>query len=116
MLKITLLVLVLVVIIFVVPRCSRVHARQFPARAAPRRISPVLTGRYFSQLAGLSRKVDRPLFLSQRPDSGLHAGSAQLSGRSIKVRSAQLRGSGVSVDSVNSHKKFCAKEGLNFSS
>ena len=41
--------------------------------------------------------------------------SPQFPGRSAKIRRAQRSGSrGQRFDSVNSHKKFCTKEGLNF--
>jgi len=95
MLKITLLVLVLVVIIFVVPRLFSGSREAVPSTGST---APDFT--LFSQdgtsvsLQDYRGKWIVLYFYPKDQTPGCTRESAQLSGRSIKVRSAQLRGSG----------------------
>jgi len=88
-LKITLLVLVLVVIIFVVPRLFSGSREAVPSTGST---APDFT--LFSQdgtsvsLQDYRGKWIVLYFYPKDQTPGCHAGSAQLSGRSIKVRSA----------------------------
>lgn len=115
MLRITLLVVVLVMIIFLVPRLfsgSRI-AVPAPGSSAPDFSLP-------SQQGALVRLKDYRgswvvLYFypkDQTPGCTREAHNFQLDQSNYAERHAVILG--VSVDSVDSHKKFCTKEGLNF--
>jgi thioredoxin-dependent peroxiredoxin len=115
MLRIALLVIVVVVIIFLVPRLfsgSRA-ATPSPGSAAPDFTLASQEG------ASVSLKDYRGSWVvlyfypkDQTPGCTREAHNFQVDQSKYAERHAVVLG--VSVDSVDSHKKFCAKEGLNF--
>jgi len=113
MLKITLLVLLVVVIIFVVPRLFSGSRPPAPGAAAPDFTLSSQEG------ASVSLKDYRGKWVvlyfypkDQTPGCTREARNFQVDQSKYEQRHAAVLG--VSVDSVESHKKFCAKEGLNF--
>jgi peroxiredoxin Q/BCP len=115
MLKVVLLVLFVVVIIFVAPRLfsgSRAPAPN-PGSAAPDFTLLSQEG------ASVSLKDFRGKWVvlyfypkDQTPGCTREARNFQVDQSKYEQRNSVVLG--VSVDSVDSHKKFCAKEGLNF--
>jgi thioredoxin-dependent peroxiredoxin len=114
MLRIALLVVVAVVIIFLVPRLfSGSRATPGPGTAAP---EFTLASQ---ENASVSLKDYRGNWVvlyfypkDQTPGCTREAHNFQVDQAKYAERHAVVLG--VSVDSVDSHKKFCAKEGLNF--
>jgi len=115
MLRIVLLVFVVVAIIFLVPRLfPGVRAvAPGPGSAAPEFTLPSQEG------ASVSLKDYRGSWVvlyfypkDQTPGCTREAHNFQVDQSKYAERHAVVLG--VSVDSVDSHKKFCAKEGLNF--
>jgi peroxiredoxin Q/BCP len=114
MLRITLLVLIVVLVIFLVPRLfsgSRV--------ATPTAGSAAPDFTLASQEGTVSLKDYRGSWVvlyfypkDQTPGCTREAHNFQIDQSRYAERHAVVLG--VSVDSVDSHKKFCAKEGLNF--
>ena len=114
MLRIALLVVAVAIIIFLVPRLlagSRV-AIPVPGSAAPSFMLPSQEG-----TVSLQDYRGRWIVLyfypkDQTPGCAREAHNFQLDQSKYAERHAVILG--VSVDSVDSHKKFCAHEGLNF--
>jgi thioredoxin-dependent peroxiredoxin len=115
MLKITLLVLVVVMVIFV---ASRLFSGSSIATPTPGSTAPDFT---LSSQEGssVSLKEYRGKWVvlyfypkDQTPGCTREAHNFQVDQSKYEERHAAVLG--VSVDSVESHKKFCAKEGLNF--
>jgi peroxiredoxin Q/BCP len=115
MLRVTLIVIVLAIISILVPRLiseSRA-AVPSPGTAAPNFTLPSQQG------SSVSLKDYRGNWIvlyfypkDQTPGCTREAHNFQIDQSKYAARSAVVLG--VSVDSVDSHKKFCAKEGLNF--
>jgi peroxiredoxin Q/BCP len=115
MFRIVLLVLMVVVVIFVAPRLFS-GARATPPRSgdvAPEFTLPSQEG------AAVSLKDFRGKWVvlyfypkDQTPGCTREAHNFQVDQAKYDQRRSVILG--VSVDSVDSHKKFCAKEGLNF--
>jgi thioredoxin-dependent peroxiredoxin len=115
MLRITVLVIAVVIIIFLVPRLisgSRAAAPT-PGSAAPDFSLPSQQGSPVS-LKGFRGNWIVLYFYpkDQTPGCTREAHNFQADQSKYAERHAVVLG--VSVDSVDSHKKFCAKEGLNF--
>jgi thioredoxin-dependent peroxiredoxin len=115
MLRITVLVIAVVIIIFLVPRLisgSRAAAPT-PGSAAPDFSLPSQQGSPVS-LKGFHGNWIVLYFYpkDQTPGCTREAHNFQADQSKYAERHAVVLG--VSVDSVDSHKKFCAKEGLNF--
>ena len=93
--------------------CSRSDDAQPPAGGA--HLYPSLAGRLPDRPGQLPRQVGGALLLPQGHDPGMHHRSPQLPARPIEV-SKPLNAVivGVSVDTPDSHKQFCTKEGLTF--
>jgi thioredoxin-dependent peroxiredoxin len=115
MLKITLLVLVVVVIIFVVPR---LFSGSRAAPPGPGVLAPDFT-LSSQEGASISLRDYRGKWVvlyfypkDQTPGCTREARNFQVDQSKYEQRHAAVLG--VSVDSVELHKKFCAKEGLNF--
>jgi thioredoxin-dependent peroxiredoxin len=115
MLRITLLVIVVVIIIFLVPRLFSGSRGAAPSlgSAAPDFTLPSQEG------ASVGLKDYRGSWVvlyfypkDQTPGCTREAHNFQVDHAKYAERHAVVLG--VSVDSVDSHKKFCAKEGLNF--
>jgi peroxiredoxin Q/BCP len=115
MVKIVLLVLLVVLVVFLVPRLlSSSHS------AAPMRGSPAPDFTLVSQEgASVSLKDYRGKWVvlyfypkDQTPGCTREAHNFQVDQSKYDARNSVILG--VSVDSVDSHKKFCTKEGLNF--
>jgi len=115
MLRVTLLVVVVVVIIFLVPRLLTGSRTATPGlgSAAPDFTLPS------QESAPVSLKDYRGSWVvlyfypkDQTPGCTREAHNFQADQAKYAERHAVVLG--VSVDSVDSHKKFCAKEGLNF--
>jgi peroxiredoxin Q/BCP len=113
--RVPLLVLVVVIIIFLVPRLfSRSRAATpIPGSAAPGFTLPSQEG------ASISLQDYRGSWIvlyfypkDQTPGCTREAHNFQVDLSQYAERHAVVLG--VSVDSVDSHRKFCAKEGLNF--
>ena len=112
--RIALFVIVVAVILFLVPRfLSASHSVPTPGSAAPN----------FTLLSQESSSVSLSDFRNslvvlyfyprdQTPGCTREAHNFQVDQAKYAERHAVVLG--VSVDSVDSHKKFCAKEGLNF--
>jgi thioredoxin-dependent peroxiredoxin len=114
MLRIALLVVAVVIIIFLVPRLfSASRAVPGPGSAAPDFTLPS------QESTSVSLKDYRGSWVvlyfypkDQTPGCTREAHNFQVDRSKYAERHAVVLG--VSVDSVDSHKKFCAKEGLNF--
>jgi peroxiredoxin Q/BCP len=115
MLRITLLVVAVAIIIFLVPRLLAGSRASTPApgSAAPGFMLPSQEG------ASVSLQDYRGSWVvlyfypkDQTPGCTREAHNFQFDQSKYAERHAVVLG--VSVDSVDSHKKFCAKEGLNF--
>jgi peroxiredoxin Q/BCP len=115
MLRIALLVIVVVILIFVVPRLLTGSRAATPATgsAAPDFTLPS------QENTSVSLKDYRGNWVvlyfypkDQTPGCTREAHNFQVDQSKYAERHAVVLG--VSVDSVDSHKKFCAKEGLNF--
>ena len=115
MMKIGLLVLVIVVIIFLVPRLfsgSRAAA-PWPGSAAPDFTLVSQEGTSVSLKDYRGKWVVLYFYpKDQTPGCTREAHNFQVDQAKYDQRNTVVLG--VSVDSVDSHKKFCAKEGLNF--
>jgi peroxiredoxin Q/BCP len=115
MLKIVLIVLVVVIIIFLIPRLFSGSRAAVPA---PGSTAPEFT--LLSQEGiSVSLKDYRGKWVvlyfypkDQTPGCTREAHNFQADQSKYEQRHAAVLG--VSVDSVDSHKKFCTKEGLNF--
>jgi peroxiredoxin Q/BCP len=115
MLRITLLVAAVIIIIFLVPRLLSGSRTAAPAQgsAAPGFTLPSQEG------ASVSLQDYRGSWVvlyfypkDQTPGCTREAHNFQIDQSKYAERHAVVLG--VSVDSVDSHKKFCAQEGLNF--
>ncbi len=113
MLKIVLLALVIVAIIFLVPRVFSGSRAPAPGSAAPEFTLVSQEG------ASVSLKDYRGKWVvlyfypkDQTPGCTREAHNFQADLSKYYQRNSVVLG--VSVDNVDSHKKFCAKEGLNF--
>ncbi len=112
MLRIVLLLVVVVVLIVLVPRLLSHSATPAEGSSAPDFTLP-------SQEGTVSLKDYRGKWVvlyfypkDQTPGCSREAHNFQVDQPKYAERNAVVLG--VSVDSVDSHKKFCAKEGLNF--
>jgi len=114
MLKIVLLVLLVVVIIFLVPRLlSNSHAAPAPGSMAPDFSLASQEGTSVSLKDYRGKWVVLYFYpKDQTPGCTREAHNFQVDQAKYDQRNSVILG--VSVDSVDSHKKFCAKEGLNF--
>jgi len=115
MLRVTMLVVVVVVIIFLVPRLLT-GSRAAPPAAGSAAPDFTLASQ---ESAPVSLKDYRGSWVvlyfypkDQTPGCTREAHNFQVDQAKYAERHAVVLG--VSVDSVDSHKKFCAKEGLNF--
>jgi peroxiredoxin Q/BCP len=115
MLRITLLVVVVVIIIFLVPR---LFSGSRAAAPTPGSTAPDFT-LASQETASVSLKDYRGSWVvlyfypkDQTPGCTREAHNFQTDQSKYAERHAVILG--VSVDSVDSHKKFCAREGLNF--
>ncbi|MFZ1010293.1 MAG: peroxiredoxin [Candidatus Sulfotelmatobacter sp.] len=113
MLRVTLLVVVVVVTVILVPRLFSSRAAPGPGSAAPDFTLPSQDG------ASVSLKNYRGSWVvlyfypkDQTPGCTREAHNFQLDQAKYAERKAVVLG--VSLDSVDSHKTFCSKEGLNF--
>ena len=113
MLRIVLLVVVIVVLVILVPRLLSHSATPSEGSNAPDFTLPSQEG------ATVSLKDYRGKWVvlyfypkDQTPGCTREAHNFQVDQSKYAERNAVVLG--VSVDSVDSHKKFCAKEGLNF--
>jgi thioredoxin-dependent peroxiredoxin len=113
--RVALLVIVVVIIIFLVPR---LFSRSRPATPSPGSAAPGFT-LPSQEGASISLKDYRGTWIvlyfypkDQTPGCTREAHNFQVDESEYAERHAVILG--VSVDSVDSHKKFCAKEGLNF--
>ena len=115
MLKIGLLVLVVVVVIFMVPRLLSSSHAAAPAlgSTAPDFTLPSQEGSAVSLKDYRGKWVVLYFYpKDQTPGCTREAHNFQVD--QVKYDALQAVVLGVSVDSVDSHKKFCTKEGLNF--
>jgi peroxiredoxin Q/BCP len=115
MLRVTLLVVVVVIIIFLVPRLLTGSRAAAPVAGSA---APDFT-LASQESAAVSLKDYRGSWVvlyfypkDQTPGCTREAHNFQVDQAKYAERHAVVLG--VSVDSVDSHKKFCAKEGLNF--
>jgi len=113
MLKIVLLVVVVIAILLLVPRLLSRSATPAAGASAPEFTLPSQEG------ASVSLKDYRGKWVvlyfypkDQTPGCSREAHNFQVDQPKYDERHAVVLG--VSVDSVDSHKKFCTKEGLNF--
>jgi len=114
MLKIVLLVLIIVVIIFLVPRLlSTSRPAPAPGSLAPDFTLPSQEGTSVSLMDYRGKWVILYFYpKDQTPGCTREAHNFQVDQSKYDQRNSVVLG--VSVDSVDSHKKFCTKEGLNF--
>ncbi len=115
MLKIVLLVLLVVLVVFLVPRLLSSPRAAIPVPGSP---APELT-LVSQEGSSVSLKDYRGLWVvlyfypkDQTPGCTREAHNFQVDQSKYDARNSVVLG--VSVDSVDSHKKFCTKEGLNF--
>jgi peroxiredoxin Q/BCP len=115
MLKIVLLVLLILIVIFVVPRMFSGSPAAAPVAG---NIAPDFT-LTSQEDSAVSLKDYRGKWVilyfypkDQTPGCTREAHNFQMDQAKYNGRNSVILG--VSVDSVNSHKKFCTKEGLNF--
>jgi peroxiredoxin Q/BCP len=115
MLKITLIVVVVVIVIFLIPRVlSGSHAAAPPVgSAAPEFTLPSQEGALVS-LKDYRGKWVVLYFYPKDQTPGCTREAHNFQGDQSKYTERDTAILGVSVDSVDSHKKFCTKEGLNF--
>ena len=115
MLRITLLVLIVVIIIFLLPRLISGSRAAAPVAgsSAPDFTLPSQEGTPVSLRDYRGNWVVLYFYpKDQTPGCTREAHNFQVDQQKYAERHAMILG--VSVDSVDSHKKFCAKEGLNF--
>ena len=114
MLKIVLIVVVVVLVIFLVPRLfSGSRAVPAPDSPAPDFTLPSQEGTSVNLKDYRGKWVVLYFYpKDQTPGCTREAHNFQVDQAKYNERQAVVLG--VSVDSVTSHKKFCAKEGLNF--
>jgi len=114
MLKIALIVISIVLIIFLVPRMlSGSHAVPVKGSPAPDFSLPSQEGSSVSLKDYRGKWVVLYFYpKDQTPGCTREAHNFQADQSKYDQRNSVILG--VSVDSVDSHKKFCAKEGLNF--
>ena len=114
--RITLIILAVIVIIFLVPRLisgSRAAAAPTPGSIAPDFSLPSQQGTPVSLKDFRSQWIVLYFYpKDQTPGCTREAHNFQADQSKYAERHAVVLG--VSVDSVDSHKKFCTKEGLNF--
>ncbi len=115
MVKIVLLVLLVVVVVFLVPRLLSSSRAPIPAPGGP---APEFT-LVSQEGSSVSLKDYRGKWVvlyfypkDQTPGCTREAHNFQVDQSKYDARNSVILG--VSVDSVDSHKKFCTKEGLNF--
>ncbi|MGA9686998.1 MAG: peroxiredoxin, partial [Candidatus Sulfotelmatobacter sp.] len=115
MLKIVLLVLLVVLVVFLVPRLLSSPRAAIPVPGSP---APEFT-LVSQEGSSVSLKDYRGLWVvlyfypkDQTPGCTREAHNFQVDQSKYDARNSVVLG--VSVDSVDSHKKFCTKEGLNF--
>ncbi len=114
MLRIVLLVIVIIVLILLVPRLlSRSHASPAEGSTAPDFTLPSQDSPSVSLKDFRGKWVVLYFYpKDQTPGCTREAHNFQVDQPKYAQRNAVVLG--VSVDSVESHKKFCTKEGLNF--
>ncbi len=115
MVKIVLLVLLVVLVVFLVPRLLSSSRAAIPAPGSP---APEFT-LVSQEGSSVSLKDYRGKWVvlyfypkDQTPGCTREAHNFQADQSKYDARNSVILG--VSVDSVDSHKKFCTKEGLNF--
>lgn len=113
MLRIVLLLLVVIVLVVLVPRLLSHSATPSEGSNAPEFTLPSQEGLPVSLKAYRGKWVVLYFYpKDQTPGCSREAHNFQVDQSKYLERNAVVLG--VSLDSVNSHKKFCAKEGLNF--
>jgi thioredoxin-dependent peroxiredoxin len=113
MLRIALLSLVVIVVVLLVPRLLSHSVMPSVGSDAPQFTLPSQDGSPVSLKDFLGKWVVLYFYpKDQTPGCSREAHNFQVDEPKYAGRSAVVLG--VSVDSVDSHKKFCAKEGLNF--
>ncbi|MGC1453066.1 MAG: peroxiredoxin [Candidatus Sulfotelmatobacter sp.] len=113
MLRIVLLLAVVVVLIMLVPRLLSRSAPPSEGSAAPDFTLPAQEGPSVSLKDYRGKWVVLYFYpKDQTPGCSREARNFQVDQAKYAERNAVVLG--VSLDSVDSHKKFCAKEGLNF--
>jgi len=113
MLRIVLLLLVLIIAVLLVPRLLSRSATPAEGSGAPDFTLPSQEGTSVSLKDYRGKWVVLYFYpKDQTPGCSREAHNFQVDQPKYAERNAVVLG--VSVDSVDSHKKFCAKEGLNF--
>ncbi|HTW59445.1 MAG TPA: peroxiredoxin [Terriglobales bacterium] len=113
MLRIVLLAIVVIVAVLLVPRLLSHSATPAEGSAAPEFTLPSQEGSAVSLKDYRGKWVVLYFYpKDQTPGCSREAHNFQVDQPKYAERNAVVLG--VSVDSVDSHKKFCAKEGLNF--
>jgi thioredoxin-dependent peroxiredoxin len=113
MLRIALLLLVVIVVVLLVPRLLSHSVMPSVGSDAPQFTLPSQDGSPVSLKDFLGKWVVLYFYpKDQTPGCSREAHNFQVDEPKYAGRNAVVLG--VSVDSVDSHKKFCAKEGLNF--
>jgi len=113
MLRIVLLLLVVVVLVVLVPRLLSRSATPAEGSGAPEFTLPSQEGTSVSLKDYRGKWVVLYFYpKDQTPGCSREAHNFEVDQPKYAERNAVVLG--VSVDSVDSHKKFCAKEGLNF--
>lgn len=113
MLRIVLIVLFVVVLVMLVPRLLSRSATPAEGSTAPEFTLPSQEGSSISLKDYRGKWVVLYFYpKDQTPGCSREAHNFQVDQPKYAERNAVVLG--VSVDSVDSHKKFCAKEGLNF--